>query len=124
MAVARLVVVALEIIHDRVFLGREAPDAARIGGGADLIDLPVVGRAEVQRGGGKAVIGHGLGRRGAVGHGRLVGAEVHLLRGDIAAGPPIQGGIQADAGGVRRPAAGRGPAPGRRRSGLRSGRTA
>ena len=40
-------------------------------GVADLIDLPEVGRAEVQRSRGVAVIGHGLGRSGAGGDGGL-----------------------------------------------------
>ncbi len=98
-----VVVVALEVIHDRVFLGGEAPDVARIGDGVDLIDSPVVGRAEVQRAGGEGVIGHGLGRGGAIGHGVRVGAEEHLVRARLAAGPPSQGGIHADArGGGRR----------------------
>ena len=45
-----IVVVALEIIDDREFLGREAPDVARIGAGvADLVDLPEVLRPEQSR---------------------------------------------------------------------------
>ena len=43
--VAVIIGVALEVVHDDRFLGREVPDLARIGDGVDLIDPPVVGRA-------------------------------------------------------------------------------
>src|SRR5574340_666777 len=55
---AVLVGIALEVLDGLVLQGGEAPHLARIGGRADFLDFPVVLRAEIQRTGIVAVLGH------------------------------------------------------------------